>query len=105
MDAARFWLMALVVFAPLAGLAEDNAGVVAAKIVKQAKALKKAGKEDDADKMLREAAKSCEDRVKQKPDDAQARFALAQLQVHLDQVDAAKVNLERALALEPKWAA
>ncbi len=103
MDATRFaaLLSFLILLAPLAGLAEDNAGTVAAKIVKIAKDLRKAGQEDEANKRLRDAAASCEDRLRQKPDDAQARFALAQLQVHLDQVDAAGRNLERAMQLEP----
>lgn len=85
--------------------AADDAGTVAAKIVKEAQTLKEAGQEEAADKKLRDAAKSCEERLLQQPDDAQAHFALAQLQVHLDQVEAAKAHLERAMQLEPNNAA
>lgn len=110
MDVARAkwcWVFLLMVgvVTGLTARAAENAGTVAAQIVKNAKALRKEGKEDEADKMLRDAAKSCEGRLQQQPDDAQAHFALAQLQVHLDQVETAKRHLDRAMELEPNNAA
>jgi Flp pilus assembly protein TadD len=107
MDAHRFAVVLSFVFllAPLAGLAEDKADTVAAKIVEMSRELRKKGREDAADKLLRDAAAQCEEQLRRKPDDAQARFGLAQLQVHLDQVPAAEANLARALQLEPNNAA
>jgi tetratricopeptide (TPR) repeat protein len=106
MDATRFAAVSFaVLIAPLAGIAEDDAGTVAAKIVNQARALKKADKGAEAEMLLREAAATCEERLKPMPADAQARFALAQLQFQLEQDDTAKLNLEQAMAAQPNCAA
>ncbi|WP_254513941.1 tetratricopeptide repeat protein [Anatilimnocola floriformis] len=88
-----------------AAQAADDAGVVAAQIVKEFKELRAAGKTDEADKKLRDAVETYEDRLHQQPNDAQAHFALAQLVVHLDQVATAEVHLEQAIQLEPNNAA
>ena len=85
--------------------AADDAGAVAAQVVSEFKALRDAGKKDQGEKKLRDAINRYADRLTQQSDDAQAHFALAQLQVHLDQVEAAKLHLERAMQLEPNNAA
>ncbi|WP_254513038.1 tetratricopeptide repeat protein [Anatilimnocola floriformis] len=85
--------------------AADDAGIIAARIVKEAKTLRESGQKNVADKYLREAVKNCEDQIKQQPDDAQSHFALAQLQMQLNEVETAEVHLKRAVQLEPNNAA
>jgi tetratricopeptide (TPR) repeat protein len=102
MDAIRIAALLLLatLFTPITAFSQHDAGQLMAQFVEMTRDLKSSGRDDEADKYLREATAICEDKLKQKPDSAQLRFALAQLQAELGQRKAALVNIKRAVELQ-----